>query len=85
MKLDVLKTDGTKTGEQIDLSPDIFGIEPNEHVVWQVVTAERANARQGTAKAKTRAEISGGGKKPWPQKGRGTGGVLAIWPSASPP
>ncbi|MBN2202249.1 50S ribosomal protein L4 [bacterium] len=72
MKLDVLKTDGTKTGEQIDLSPDIFEIEPNEHVVWQVVTAERANARQGTAKAKTRAEISGGGKKPWPQKGRGT-------------
>lgn len=72
MKLDVLKTDGTKTGEQIDLSPDIFGIEPNDHVVWQVVTAERANARQGTAKAKTRAEISGGGKKPWPQKGRGT-------------
>jgi len=70
--LDVLKTDGTKTGEQIDLSPEIFGIEPNTHVVWQVITAERGNARQGTAKSKTRAEISGGGKKPWPQKGRGT-------------
>jgi large subunit ribosomal protein L4 len=72
VKLDVLKTDGTKTGEQIDLSPEIFGIEPNTHVVWQVITAERGNARQGTAKSKTRAEISGGGKKPWPQKGRGT-------------
>jgi large subunit ribosomal protein L4 len=72
VKLDVLKTDGTKTGEQIDLPPDIFGIEPNDHVIWQVVTAERANARQGTAKSKTRAEVSGGGKKPWPQKGRGT-------------
>jgi large subunit ribosomal protein L4 len=72
VKLDVYKIDGTKTGEQLDLAPAIFEIEPNEHVVWQAVTAERANARQGTAASKTRGEVSGGGKKPWPQKGRGT-------------
>jgi large subunit ribosomal protein L4 len=72
VKLDVYKTDGTKTGEQLDLAPAVFGIEPNDHVVWQAVTAERANARQGTSASKTRGEVRGGGKKPWPQKGRGT-------------
>jgi len=72
VKLDVYKIDGTKTGEQLDLAPAIFEVEPNDHVVWLAVTAERANARQGTAKSKTKGEVRGGGKKPWPQKGRGT-------------
>jgi large subunit ribosomal protein L4 len=72
VKLDVYKIDGTKTGEQMDLSPAVFDIEPNDHAIWLTVTAEQANARQGTAKTKTRGEVRGGGKKPWPQKGRGT-------------
>lgn len=72
VKLDVYKIDGTKTGEQLGLSPAVFEIEPNDHVIWLAVTTEQANARQGTAKAKTRGEVRGGGKKPWPQKGRGT-------------
>jgi len=78
VKLDVLKIDGTSTGEQIDLAPNIFGIEPNEHVVWQVITAELANRRQGTASTKNRAAVRGGGKKPWPQKGRGTARAGSI-------
>jgi large subunit ribosomal protein L4 len=71
MKLDVYKKDGTKTGEQIELSDDVFGIEPNDHVIYLSVKAHLANRRQGTHKTKERAEVRGGGKKPWRQKGRG--------------
>jgi len=62
--------DGTRTGE-VDLNPDIFGIEPNLSVMHQVVTAQLAAARAGTHSTKTRAEVRGGGKKPWRQKGLG--------------
>ena len=72
VKLDVYKTDGSTTGEQIQLSPEIFEIEPNEHAIWLAITASQANARQGTASTKNKGEVSGGGKKPWRQKGRGT-------------
>lgn len=72
VKLDVYKTDGSKTGEQITLPAKIFDIEPNDHVIWLAVTAEQANRRQGTASAKNRSAVRGGGKKPWRQKGRGT-------------
>ena len=72
MKLDVYKIDGTTTGSQVELSDDIFGIEPNDHVIYLAVKAHMANKRQGTHKAKERAEVSGGGRKPWKQKGRGT-------------
>ncbi|GBD87145.1 50S ribosomal protein L4 [bacterium BMS3Abin03] len=72
MKFDIYKTDGSVSGEQIDLSEDIFGIEPNDHVIYLVVKAFLANQRQGTHKAKERAEVRGGGRKPWRQKGRGT-------------
>ena len=61
-------------GQQIDeveLSEGIFGIEPNEAVVHEVVKNHLANCRQGTQSTLTRAEISGGGKKPWRQKGTG--------------
>ena len=51
--------------EEIALSEDIFGIEINEHVVWEVVRNQLANKRQGTQSAKTRAEVRGGGRKPW--------------------
>lgn len=71
MKIDVLKTDGSSSGRQIELSDEIFGIEPNSHAMYLSVKAYLANQRQGTHKAKERGEVRGGGKKPWKQKGRG--------------
>lgn len=71
MTLEVYKTDGTKTGEKVDLSKEIFEIEPNDHVLYLAVKAILAHQRQGTHKAKERSEVRGGGKKPWKQKGRG--------------
>jgi large subunit ribosomal protein L4 len=70
MKLDIFKTDGTTSG-QLDLADDIFGVEPNDHAIYLAVKAYLANQRQGTHKSKERGEVSGGGKKPWKQKGRG--------------
>lgn len=72
MKLDVYKIDGSKSGETVTLEESIFGIEPNNHVIYLSVKAHLANKRQGTHKAKERSEVSGGGRKPWKQKGRGT-------------
>ncbi len=69
-KIDVYKTDGTKSG-QVTLKDSIFGIEVNEAAMHQVVVAYLANQRQGTQSAKTRAEVRGGGVKPWRQKGTG--------------
>jgi large subunit ribosomal protein L4 len=71
MKLDVLKKDGTKNGETIELKPDIFEIEPNDHAIYQAVRSYRANQRQGTHKVKGRSEVRGGGKKPFSQKKTG--------------
>ncbi|MDP2365260.1 MAG: 50S ribosomal protein L4 [Ignavibacteria bacterium] len=71
MTLDVLKIDGSKSGDQIDLSDSIFAIEPNDHAIYLSVKAFLANQRQGTSKSKERAEVRGGGKKPFKQKGRG--------------
>ena len=61
---------GTQVGE-VELSEAVFGIEPNQTVVHEVVKNHLANCRQGTQSALTRAEVSGGGKKPWRQKGTG--------------
>jgi len=72
MKLDVYKTDGSKTGKSVELSDKIFSIEPNNHVMYLSVKAHLANQRQGTHKTKERNEVRGGGRKPWRQKGRGT-------------
>ncbi|MCB0729648.1 MAG: 50S ribosomal protein L4 [Ignavibacteriae bacterium] len=72
MKVDVYKIDGSKSGETVTLEDSVFGIEPNDHVIYLSVKAHLANKRQGTHKAKERNEVSGGGKKPWKQKGRGT-------------
>lgn len=72
MKLDVYKIDGSKSGETVTLDKNVFGIEPNDHVIYLSVKAHLANKRQGTHKAKERNEVRGGGKKPWKQKGRGT-------------
>ena len=66
----VLNMAGAEVGT-VELKDSIFGIEPNESVVHEVVKNHLANCRQGTQSALTRAEVSGGGKKPWRQKGTG--------------
>ncbi|QQS34985.1 MAG: 50S ribosomal protein L4 [Ignavibacteriales bacterium] len=71
MTFDIYKIDGSTSGEKLELADDIFGIEPNDHAIYLAVKAYRANQRQGTHKSKERGEVSGGGKKPWKQKGRG--------------
>ncbi|MBM4175329.1 MAG: 50S ribosomal protein L4 [Ignavibacteria bacterium] len=72
MKIDVYKIDGTKTGKQVELNPEVFEIVPNDHSIYLAVKLFNANQRQGTHKTKERNEVRGGGKKPWRQKGRGT-------------
>ena len=69
-KLNVVNVEGKKVGD-ITLSDEIFGIEPNEFAVQAVVKNYLANQRQGTQSAKTRAEVRGGGRKPFRQKGTG--------------
>ena len=69
-KLDVLNVSGQKVSE-IELNENIFGIEPNVPVMHEVVKNYLANQRQGTQSAKTRAEVRGGGRKPFRQKGTG--------------
>ncbi len=70
MNLDVT-TLGAGKGGRVDLPEDLFGIEPNMAVMHQVVTAQLAHRRAGTHSTKTRAEVAGGGAKPWRQKGTG--------------
>ncbi|MBP3296777.1 MAG: 50S ribosomal protein L4 [Lachnospiraceae bacterium] len=69
-KVSVVNMEGKEVGT-IDLSDEIFGVEVNEHLVHLAVVQQLANNRQGTQKAKTRSEVSGGGRKPWRQKGTG--------------
>ena len=66
----VYNNEGKEVGK-IDLSDAVFGVEVNEHLVHMAVVSQLANNRQGTQKAKTRSEVSGGGRKPWRQKGTG--------------
>jgi len=70
MKAKIYQQDGTVKGE-MELPESAFGAEVNEHLLHQVITSYQANSRQGTAKTKGRSEVSGGGKKPWRQKGTG--------------
>jgi large subunit ribosomal protein L4 len=72
MTLEIFKIDGKPSGKKLKLDDEIFGIQPNDHAIYLSVKAFLANQRQGTHKAKERAEVRGGGKKPWRQKGRGT-------------
>lgn len=69
-KVDVYDLKGKKVSD-IELADTVFGIEPNENIVHSVLVNYLANQRQGTGSTKTRAEVSGGGKKPWRQKGTG--------------
>lgn len=71
MRVDIYKTDGSKTGEQILLAPEIFEVEPNDHAIYMAVRAYLGAQRQGTHKTKTRGEVRGGGRKPWRQKHTG--------------
>ena len=66
----VYNMEGKEVGT-MELSDAVFGVKVNEHLVHMAVVAQLANKRQGTQKAKTRAEVSGGGRKPWRQKGTG--------------
>ena len=70
MSKEILSTNGEKLGE-ITLNEAVFGVEPNLHVMHLALRRQLNNARQGSASCKTRAEVSGGGKKPWKQKGTG--------------
>jgi len=69
-KLSVLNIKGEKTND-ISLNKELWGIEPNDAVLYDAITLSRNSLRQGTASTKTRSEVSGGGRKPWRQKGTG--------------
>jgi large subunit ribosomal protein L4 len=69
-KVTLLNQSGSQVGE-IELNESVFGIEPNQHVLFEAIVMQRASLRQGTHKVKGRSEVSGGGRKPWRQKGTG--------------
>jgi large subunit ribosomal protein L4 len=69
-KVALLNQSGSQVGE-IELSETVFGIEPNQHVLFEAIVMQRASLRQGTHKTKVRSEVAGGGRKPWRQKGTG--------------
>src|SRR6267154_4729603 len=71
MQVDVLNIEGKKTGRTVELPEEIFGIEPNDHVIYLAVKQYLAAQRQGTAKVKTRMEVQGSSKKLHRQKGTG--------------
>lgn len=71
MKVELYNKSGEKSGD-IELNDSVFGSEPNENAMHQAVVTYLAHKRQGTRKTKVRSEVSGGGRKPWSQKGRGT-------------
>src|SRR5215471_16019461 len=70
MKTEVKNLDGKKVGE-VELADAVFGVDVNEHLLWEVVKAQRAKKRAGTHSTKRRDEVRGGGKKPYKQKGTG--------------
>lgn len=72
MELKVYTKQGASAGRSVDVPDSIFAVEPNEHVVYLAIQAQRTNSRQGTRGTKNRSLVSGGGRKPWKQKGRGT-------------
>lgn len=78
MKVEVLDRQGKKTGRKVELSDDVFGIEPNEHAIYLDVKQYLAHQRQGTHKAKERAEIAGSTRKIKKQKGTGTARAGSI-------
>jgi len=71
MELEIFKIDGTPSGKTVELNPEIFGIDPNDHAIYLDVKSYLANQRQGTSKAKERSELSGSTRKLFRQKGTG--------------
>lgn len=67
----VYKRDGLESGQKLTIDMPSFDIEPHDHAIYLAVKTEMTNSRQGTNSTKTRAEVRGGGRKPWKQKGRG--------------
>src|SRR5690606_884123 len=78
MELEVLNTSGKKTSKKVKLDKDVFGIDPNDHAIYLDVKQHLANRRQGTHKAKERAEIKGSTRKIKKQKGTGTARAGSI-------
>jgi len=78
MKLDIYQKSGKKSAKKVTLNEAVFGITPNEHCVYLAVSSEMASIRQGTHSSKTRADVSGGGAKPWRQKGTGRARIGSI-------
>jgi len=78
MKLDIYQKSGKKSAKKLTLNEAVFGITPNEHCVYLAVSSEMASIRQGTHSSKTRADVSGGGTKPWRQKGTGRARIGSI-------
>ncbi|MBU5678127.1 50S ribosomal protein L4 [Alkaliphilus sp. MSJ-5] len=76
-KVAIYNVSGQQVSE-IELNDSVFGVEVNEHAMYEVVKNQLANKRQGTQSAKTRAEVRGGGRKPWKQKGTGRARVGSI-------
>ena len=78
MKLDIYNKTGEKSSIKVTLKDEVFGITPNQHSVYLAVSAEMASIRQGTHSSKTRAEVRGGGAKPWRQKGTGRARIGSL-------
>ena len=78
MEVDIYTKEGKPSGKKISLSEAVFGIEPNQHAMYEAVTTHLANRRQGTHKTKTYGEVAGSGKKLWKQKHTGRARIGAI-------
>ena len=78
MKIDIYNKTGKKTSKKIELNKLVFNIKPSEHSIYLAVKAEQAAKRQGNAHSKTRAEVRGGGTKPWKQKGTGRARIGSL-------
>jgi len=78
MEVDIYTKEGKPSGKKAKLSPGVFGIEPNQHAMYEAVTTYLSNQRQGTHKTKTYGEVSGSGKKLWKQKHTGRARIGAV-------
>lgn len=78
LRVPVRRIDGSPTGEEVELHPELFGLPRNDHVLYLAVKAELTNRRQGTHSTRNRALVSGGGRKPFRQKGRGAARAGSI-------
>ena len=78
MKLDIYQKSGKKSSEKVTLQDKVFCVTPNNHCVYLAVSSEMTSIRQGTHSSKTRSEVSGGGAKPWRQKGTGRARIGSI-------